>query len=128
MSSNDDGVIMQIGFNLVLKKLQQHAYEGAIDNESPSEAFRRHCAMWELSDTGRNMCALAVVACSELHQSSVAGHNMYQRATVNCFGKCPCSYTGSACASVLSMHLHKICSCLAVTGRARCAARRSSTL
>lgn len=51
----DAGLAVRVGFNLVLNKLQQHAYEGAVDNESPSEAFRRHCAMWELSDIGHNI-------------------------------------------------------------------------
>lgn len=46
---------MQIGFNLVLKKLQGGEYPGNIDNQSPAEAFDQHCYMWNITATGRSM-------------------------------------------------------------------------
>jgi hypothetical protein len=51
----DTELCLQVGFVLVLKKLQGLSFPGSEDTDSPDEAFERYCSKWkDAGISGRN--------------------------------------------------------------------------
>jgi hypothetical protein len=66
---------MQVGYNLVLKKLQGLDYAGSVEADSPGEAFTRNCSMWELAGAyGQRMQVLLPKPLMSLHLQCICAH------------------------------------------------------